>query len=191
MGGGRHYLRTNHGFTLVEILVTMIISAILVSVAIPTYSGYVQQAQKVECQFSIISFLRAQEIYYAEHSTFYKKDNRRSYKVGWNSRRRPDRADRYIFPALGVQFKRDNLRGYRIRVIDHRRPDYFYQELRLELRTDEDFDRDENSDYYSYRKYNYQRINRRNSSIGTNGRWWAQNRFWFAVDGCPAWSNCR
>ena len=191
MGKVTQNLRTSYGFTLVEILVTIMMSAILVTIAIPTYSGYQQQARKVECQVSLVNFLGAQQIYYAEHDKFYKKDNRTNYSIAWNSRRRPARADRYLFPALGVEFKRDNLRGYRIRVTDRRQPNNFRQELRLELRTTEDFDKDGNSDYYSYRKYNYQRINRRNRSVGTNGRWWAKNRFWFDIYGCPAWSNCR
>ena len=191
MSRGAHNPRTSHGFTLVEILVTITVAAILASVAVPTYSGYLQQAQKVECQVSLVNLLRAQELYYAEHGTFYKKDNRTTYRIAWNRGRRPDRADRYLFPALGVELKKDNLRGYRIRITDRQQPNNFRQELRLELRTDEDFDKDGNSDYYSYRKYNYQRINRRNRSVGTNGRWWAQNRFWFDIDGCPAWANCR
>ena len=127
---GTHYLRTSYGFTLVEILVTIMISAILVSIAIPTYSGYLLQARKVECQVSLVNLLRAQELYYAEHGTFYKKDNKTTYSIAWNRRRRPDRADRYLFPALGVEFKKDNLRGYRIRVIDRRQPGDFRQELR-------------------------------------------------------------
>jgi hypothetical protein len=90
-----------------------------------------------------------------------------------------------------LEFKRDNLRGYRIRVIDRQQPGDFRQELWLQLRTDEDFDRDGQSDSYSYRKYSYQRINRRNRSVGTNGRWRALNRFWFDINGCPAWANCR
>jgi len=191
MRKGTHYLRTVHGFTLVEILVTIMISAILASIAVPIYSGYLLRARKVDCQVSVVNLLRTQELYYAEHGTFYKKDNQTTYRIAWNRRRRPDRADRYIFPALGLEFKRDNLRGYRIRVIDRQQPGDFRQELWLQLRTDEDFDRDGQSDSYSYRKYSYQRINRRNRSVGTNGRWRAQNRFWFDINGCPAWANCR
>jgi prepilin-type N-terminal cleavage/methylation domain-containing protein len=187
----RHSLTSSYGFTLAEILVTIMVSAILASIAIPTYSAYLEQARKVECQVSVVNYLRAQEMYYAERDTFYMKDNKKNYKIAWNGKRRPVRADRYLFTELGVEFKRDSFRGYRIRVIDRRQPDNFRQELRFELRTNEDFDRDGNSDYYSYRKYNYQRINRRNRSVGTNGSWWAENRFWFDIHGCQAWADCQ
>ena len=182
-------LDSSMGFTLAELMITMGVMAILASVAVPTVRGYVDKARKVECQVSIINYLRAQEIYFAESGSFQTganwRVNRRGVNrltIGWNRNRRPDQADLYRFPELGVEFRPDNFRGYRIRVWNNQEPGSYRQEIYFEFRTTEDFDHDGNEDRYSYRKY---------LRPNTNGKWRVRNRFWFDIGGCAAQTNCR
>ena len=102
--------------------------------------------------------------------------------MGWNKNKRPDNAAKYSFPKLGVEFRRDNFRGYRIRVWQILDPSSYRQEVRLDLTTDEDFDGDGEPDYNSYRKF---------MRPATKGRFRVKNEFWFAINGCPAWSICK
>jgi len=181
-------MRFSRGFTLVEVLVTILVMAVLGAIAIPTISKYAEQARKVECQVSVVNYLRAQEIYYGEHNTFYiksgsqaKKNGGNTLTIAWTSNKRPDQADLYRFPELGIEFRRDNFRGYRIRVWDINQAGSYRQEVFYELKTDEDFDQDGKTDLYSYRKY---------LRPSTKGKWRVRNDFWFDIGGCPAGQTC-
>jgi prepilin-type N-terminal cleavage/methylation domain-containing protein len=184
--GNDNPLDCSHGFTLLELMVTLGTLAILASVAVPAYQEYTVQARKLECQISIMNYLRAQEIYYLENGLFYadkfNKNGKSTSKIGWNKNKRPDKASKYSFPKLGIEFRRDNFRGYRIRVWQILDPGAYRQEVRLELTTDEDFDGDVEPDYYSYRKY---------MRPATKGKFRVKNEFWFAINGCPAWTICK
>jgi prepilin-type N-terminal cleavage/methylation domain-containing protein len=181
----RDRLTVASGFTLLELMVTLGVVAVVTAVAIPAASSYYKLARKVDCQASVIYFLRAQDLYYLDHNKFYKKDNQAVYSVGWNPGSRPDQVEKYGFPALGVEFRPDTHRGYRIQVVDINLSfggwSLFYQGLRLELRTDEDFsDQKPDPELYTHWKYNTQ------SSWawgwGTSGEWEVgMNTFWFDV----------
>jgi prepilin-type N-terminal cleavage/methylation domain-containing protein len=105
------YIDSSLGFTLVELMITIGVVAILTSMAVPTVQIYTEKARKVECQVSIVHYLRAQEIYYAENNSFRTGANWRVNRngvsrlnIGWNINRRPDQAGLYHFPELGVEF---------------------------------------------------------------------------------------
>ena len=179
-------LGSNHGFTIVELVVTIAIAGILASIAVPTFAAYLDHARKLECQVSIVNYLRAQELYYQERGVFYAENMKRTRavsRIAWNKRRRPDAPSKYRFPELNMEFRRDDFRGYRIRVWEVQRRKRYRQELWLEVRTDEDFDKDGKLDHYSYRKYR--------RSWANNGQWVVQNQFWFEFNGCPAYTTCR
>ena len=182
-------LDSSLGFTMVELMITLGVMAILASLALPTLRSYTEKARKVECQVSIVHYLQAQEIYLLENGSFQTGANWRVRRngvsrlnIGWNPNRRPDQADLYHFPELGVKFRSDNFRGYRIRVWNNQQPGSNRQEIYFELRTTEDFDHDGSEDRYSYRKYLRPR---------TQGQWRVRNRFWFDINGCASQSNCR
>jgi len=182
-------LNSSLGFTLVELMITIGVVAILTSMAVPTVQIYTEKARKVECQVSIVHYLRAQEVYLAENSTFrtganwtVTKNGVNRLNIGWNINRRPDQADLYHFPELGVEFRPDNVRGYRIRVWNNQQPGSYRQEIFFEFKTNEDFDHDGVEDLYSYRKY---------LRPNTNGQWRVRNRFWFDISGCQAQTNCQ
>ncbi len=181
-------LGSNRGLTLVELAVTLGIIAILASIAAPTLAAYLEQARKLEFQVSIVNYLRAQELYYQERGVFYAESmknnmNMAMSKIAWQEKKRPDAPSKYRFPELGMEFRREDSRGYRIRVWKIQRGKADRQELWLEVRTDEDFNKDGRTDYYSYRKFRRPGNN--------NDQWVVQNQFWFTFNGCPAYTTCR
>ena len=182
------HLHSSLGFTLAEIMITIGVVAILASTAIPTFKGYVEKARMLECQVSVVNYLRAQEIYYVEHNAYRTesswkqlKNGAQRLKIGWNPNKRPAQADLYRFPELGVEFRPDKFRGYRIRVWDVQQSGSYRQEIFFELRTTEDFNQDGGEDRYSYRKY---------LRPATNGKWRVRNNFWFDFSDCPAQTRC-
>ena len=182
-------LNSSLGFTLVELMITIGVVAILTSMAVPTVKIYTEKARKVECQVSIVHYLRAQEIYFGENGSFrtgadwrVNRNGVSRLNIGWNINNRPDQGELYHFPELGVEFRPDNVRGYRIRVWNNQQQNSYRQEIYFEFKTLEDFDHDGNEDSYSYRKY---------LRPSTNGQWRVRNRFWFDIGGCPAQTNCR
>jgi prepilin-type N-terminal cleavage/methylation domain-containing protein len=183
-------VKTSCGFTLVELMVTVGVMLVLAAVAVPTVSTYYRLARQVDCQVSIVNYLRAQELYYVDNDTYYDRTGTGSYDtIGWSPTQRPDQPSRYRFPELGVEFRPDNHRGYRILVSNIQWSWLFWQQLQLELKTDEDFDHNGVDDYYIYQKYNRQ--SSFSTSWNTNGQWVTVNNFWFDISGCQKFSTCQ
>lgn len=186
--------RSSNGFTLLELAVTIGVVAVLVAVAIPTYTAYHRQESKVECQASVLNFLNAQTFYYMDNRTFYplrpgqKTDSAGVVAlIGWEPHSRPAPADKYLFPELAMEFKPDSQRGYKIRAVDVQKQDMFNQTLFFVLRTKEGFHNDGQTDY----EYTFKMFNRQDQTgqpeWSTHGQWMLRNGFWFAIFGCPAW----
>ena len=66
----RHAARDESGFTLVEILVTVVIIGILLAIAVPSYLGYQQKAAKTTAETNLRAALPAVEGYYHDHATY-------------------------------------------------------------------------------------------------------------------------
>ena len=188
------WFRSNNGFTLLELAVTIGVVAVLVVVAIPTYTAYHRRESKVECQASVLNFLNAQTFYYMDNRTFYplrpgqKTDNAGVVAlIGWDPNNRPAPADKYQFPELAMEFKPDSQRGYKIRAVNVQKQDMFSQTLFFVLRTKEGFHNDGLTDYeYTFKMFNRQNPNGQ-PEWSTHGQWMLRNGFWFDIFGCPAW----
>jgi len=63
-------LKNNKGFTLVELMITVLIVGILASVAIPLYRANVRRAKATEADASLGSIRTALRVYYAEQGTY-------------------------------------------------------------------------------------------------------------------------
>lgn len=59
-----------NGFTLVELLVTIAIVAILSAVAYPSYLTHVQKTRRTEAQSELIELANRQEMYYLDHHVY-------------------------------------------------------------------------------------------------------------------------
>jgi type IV pilus assembly protein PilE len=66
MGG----YRSSRGFTLIELVVTMAIIAILVMIAVPTYNSSVIKGRRSDGQTALLDAMARQERYFTERNTY-------------------------------------------------------------------------------------------------------------------------
>ena len=70
------------GFTLIELLITMAILAIVVSIALPTYTRYVARARQEDARVQLTAIRQAQEIYKLQYTTY---TNQIALLSGWKT----------------------------------------------------------------------------------------------------------
>ena len=58
------------GFTLIELLIVLVIIGILLAIAVPSYLGFKDRANKTAAQANVRSALPAAETYYADNNTY-------------------------------------------------------------------------------------------------------------------------
>jgi type IV pilus assembly protein PilA len=63
-------LASDEGFTLIELLVVIVILGILLAIAVPSYLGFKQRAEKSASKANVRSALPAMEAWYADHGTY-------------------------------------------------------------------------------------------------------------------------
>src|SRR6201989_3041139 len=62
--------RASGGFTLVELMVTILVGAILASIAIPTYSNNIRKSRRTEARTAVLDAASREERYFATHNTY-------------------------------------------------------------------------------------------------------------------------
>ncbi len=62
--------RRPRGFTLVELLISIVIVAILAAIAIPGYRSYVQRAQRTEAKTALLQLQGAQEKFFVQYNRY-------------------------------------------------------------------------------------------------------------------------
>ncbi len=63
-------LASDEGFTLIELLVVIVILGILLAIAVPSYLGFKQRAERSSAKANVRSALPAMEAWYADHGTY-------------------------------------------------------------------------------------------------------------------------
>ncbi len=62
--------RRSAGFTLIELMITLVVAAILVSIAYPAYQSHVRKTRRAEAQAALVEFANAMERYYTQNDTY-------------------------------------------------------------------------------------------------------------------------
>ena len=62
--------RRARGFTLIEIMITLVIVAILAGIAIPSYRNYVLRSHRIEATAALLKVAAAQEKFYLQNNTY-------------------------------------------------------------------------------------------------------------------------
>lgn len=73
------------GFTLVELLVTMVIATILIGIAVPTYQVQVRKSRRTEAQTTALDAAAREERYYATQNTYTNDTGQLGYTTGSGS----------------------------------------------------------------------------------------------------------
>jgi type IV pilus assembly protein PilE len=63
-------MRNNIAFTLVELLITLAVLAILCSIAFPLYTGYVTKSRQQDALVQLTAIRQAEEMYKLQYSTY-------------------------------------------------------------------------------------------------------------------------
>lgn len=63
-------MRHSRGFTLIELMITIVIIAILASIAIPMYDGATRKTRRAEAKSALMQVMTIQEQYYTQHNTY-------------------------------------------------------------------------------------------------------------------------
>jgi len=66
----KKFVNNQHGFTLVELMIVIVIVGILAAVAIPIYQGNVKKAKMSECDAALGTIRTALRVYYAENGNY-------------------------------------------------------------------------------------------------------------------------
>ena len=64
----------NRGFTLIELMVTVSIVAIIAAVAIPSYRQYVRRANRMDATTTLLRLASNQERFYLQHNSYASDD---------------------------------------------------------------------------------------------------------------------
>ncbi len=76
----------NRGFTFVEILIVIAIIAIMMTIAIPSFSGIQQEAKQTKAQKDLTLLKIAIESYYRTHNEYPPEANYQSYLISASPR---------------------------------------------------------------------------------------------------------
>jgi len=63
------------GFSLIELMVTLAILAVVTSIAIPAYTGYITAAKMSEANNNLAAIRLAQEEYFLENNNYFSGNN--------------------------------------------------------------------------------------------------------------------
>jgi type IV pilus assembly protein PilE len=66
----RHYMKTQQGFTLIELMIVMVVIAILTAVALPSYTKYVTRGRIPDATSNLATLRVKMEQYYQDNRTY-------------------------------------------------------------------------------------------------------------------------
>lgn len=124
------------GFTLIELIVTITVLGILVSISIPNLTAYKSKALYAVIEEQIHFIEQGEELYLAEYGTFFPENGRLDIL---------SRVGRSI-PELGLTFPDGHLHRYEIYSLNEERDGIGYNNLYVIVHADVDMDGDGEND---------------------------------------------
>jgi type IV pilus assembly protein PilA len=70
LSGDRLALRDEHGFTLIELLYVLVIIGVLIAIAVPSFLGFKDRAQRRTAASNVRSAVPDAEAYYTDNGTY-------------------------------------------------------------------------------------------------------------------------
>jgi type IV pilus assembly protein PilE len=74
--------RQQKGFTLIELIVAMMVAAILVSIAIPSYSSYVRKSRRTDAKTAVLDLASLEERYFSTANAYTNDSTNLGYGAG-------------------------------------------------------------------------------------------------------------
>lgn len=81
----RTFKNTHHGITLIELMVVIGILAVISSIAIPAYKGYIKTSYRAECQNEVSAIKLAEEEYFLENGSYFSGSSASSLQTASGS----------------------------------------------------------------------------------------------------------
>lgn len=75
----RHTMR---GFTLVELMITLVVATILISIAVPTYQAQMRKSRRTEAKTTALDAAAREERYYATQNSYTNDTGQLGYTTG-------------------------------------------------------------------------------------------------------------
>jgi type IV pilus assembly protein PilE len=63
-------VHSQRGFTLVELMITVVIVSILASIAIPSYTSYIQKSRRTDAKSALLNIASLEERYFSTNNTY-------------------------------------------------------------------------------------------------------------------------
>lgn len=63
-------MKQHHGFTLIELMVTVAIIAVLAMIALPAYQSYILKSRRIDAKNALVALQLAQEKYRGNNATY-------------------------------------------------------------------------------------------------------------------------
>jgi type IV pilus assembly protein PilE len=70
-----------HGFSLIELVVAMVVVAILAAIAIPSYSNYVRKSRRTEAKTVLLDLISLEERFYTTNNSYTQDPSQLGYVV--------------------------------------------------------------------------------------------------------------
>jgi type IV pilus assembly protein PilE len=85
VGENRSRIRTQRGFTLIELVIPMVIASILAAIAIPSYSAYIEKSRRTEAKSALLDLASLEERYFSTNNTYTNQGSNLGYPAGTGS----------------------------------------------------------------------------------------------------------
>lgn len=63
-------IRPQHGFSLIELMIVLVIAGILAAIAYPSFHRYIIRSKRTQAQAAILQLMQQQERYFSQNNTY-------------------------------------------------------------------------------------------------------------------------